>query len=146
MALDQTKDFSCSFFIKSTLSAIEHLLPLTIFIQFLLTNTKMISISRTVSARTRLSRSFVQTAKTFASESKVADKQETKPESSPLSLYCWGTDEKGSIPTKDILQEARSSGSGGLLNRGGTVIDHPVKIDVQDATGKNTIDVSFSKL
>ncbi|GFH47488.1 hypothetical protein CTEN210_03963 [Chaetoceros tenuissimus] len=102
----------------------------------------MISISRTVSARTRLSRSFMQTSRTFASESKAADKQETKPESTPLSLYCWGTDEKGSIPTKDILQEARSGGSGGLLNRGGTVIDHPVKIDLQDATGEENISLS----
>lgn len=104
------------------------------------------SISRTVSARTRLGRGLMQTSRTFASESKAADKQETKSESTPFSLYCWGTDEKGSIPTKDILQEARSGASGGLLNRGGTVIDNPVKIDLQDATGENTKDISFSNL
>lgn len=63
----------------------------------------------------------------------------TPPSSSvPLSLYCWGTNDKGSIPTKEALEEGRNGGGGGagnLLNRGGAIVDHPSKIDFKDAFG-----------
>lgn len=59
-----------------------------------------------------------------------------------LSLYFWGTNQKGSIPTKDILEEGRKGvNGGGLLERGGVVIDHPVKINLEDAFGNASISI-----
>ena len=69
-------------------------------------------------------------------------------ESKPLSLYCWGTNDKGSIPTKEILEEGKSGGAGGasnLLNRGGAIIDHPMKIDLGDAFGTCVIPFCISQ-
>mmetsp|Transcript_302 Transcript_302/g.501 ORF Transcript_302/g.501 Transcript_302/m.501 type:complete len:456 (-) Transcript_302:36-1403(-) len=60
----------------------------------------------------------------------------------PHSLYFWGTNQKGSIPTKDVLEEGRKGAvSGGLLDRGGVLIDHPVKIDLGDAFGNESISI-----
>lgn len=63
-------------------------------------------------------------------------------ERKPLSLYFWGTNQKGSIPTKDVLEEGRKGAiSGGIIDRGGVVIDHPVKIDLEDAFGDASISI-----
>jgi len=59
-----------------------------------------------------------------------------------LSLYCWGTNDNGSIPTKDVLAAGRSGESSTLLSkRGGPVIDHPAKIDVEDAFGDANLSI-----
>ena len=74
----------------------------------------------------------------YKSLSTQSQTQAQAPEEPSLSLYCWGTNDKGSIPTKDVLKDGKSGGSGGagnLLNRGGTIVDHPAKIDLHDAFG-----------
>jgi hypothetical protein len=73
----------------------------------------------------------------FLSTTNTEDVVDLENKKKPLSLYFWGTNQKGSIPTKDVLAEGRKGAvSGGLLDRGGVVIDHPVKIDLGDAFGK----------
>lgn len=69
----------------------------------------------------------------------------TTPRSATIKdLYCWGTSDKGTIPTKEALESGRgavSSGDASLVNldrlKGstGTIIDRPTKIDIQDAFG-----------
>lgn len=64
-----------------------------------------------------------------------------------MSLYCWGTNDNGSIPTKDVLAAGRSGESSTLLSkRGGPVIDHPAKIDVEDAFGEFSFMSIFEKI
>lgn len=65
-----------------------------------------------------------------------------------LSLYCWGTSAKGTIPVKEVLEEGRSSSGGSsMLNRsGGTVIDHPREIDLLDAFKIDNTEVSIKDI
>lgn len=48
---------------------------------------------------------------------------------SQVSMYAWGTSQEGTIPSKDISVGS----SGGILSGNKVVIDHPVKIDLQNA-------------
>ena len=100
----------------------------------------MLALCRTVIRRPSVlsNHSKRQVSKSLSTDSKDAS-SDTQSESKPLSLYCWGTSQKGSIPTKDVLEEGRSGGASAtssLLNRKGSVFDHPVKIDLEDAFGK----------
>lgn len=65
-------------------------------------------------------------------------------ERKPLSLFFWGTSNKGTMPTDTVLEEGRSAvntrnPAGKMLSRGGKVIDHPVKIDLENAFGDENI-------
>jgi hypothetical protein len=85
----------------------------------------------------RSNRSSIKRQLRFLSTTNNEQVSDLQNERKPLSLYFWGTNQKGSIPTKDVLEEGRKGAiSGGLLDRGGVVIDHPVQIDLEDAFGK----------
>jgi alpha-tubulin suppressor-like RCC1 family protein len=58
------------------------------------------------------------------------------------SLYCWGTNNKGTLPLKELLKESKSgnaseSTAGNILNRRSSekVYDHPVSVDLDEAFG-----------
>ena len=50
----------------------------------------------------------------------------------PHNVYMWGTSKKGTIPI-NLLQESAtaSSSSGGMFSGDEIVIDHPMKLDLQ---------------
>ena len=89
-------------------------------------------------ARRQIQWSQSLSTSTKAAEAETEGNSQTENDTKPLSLFCWGTNDKGSIPTKEFLEEGRSgssSGAGNLLNRGGAIVDHPVEIDLEDAFG-----------
>ncbi len=59
---------------------------------------------------------------------------------SKKSLYFWGTNQGGSLPSKDVLSTGRdgkptNNVAEKLLNKA-TIVDHPLEIDLEDAFGK----------
>jgi hypothetical protein len=102
------------------------------------------SIGRFAKASSRsshASRRQIQWSQSLSTSTKAAETEgnsQSENDTKPLSLFCWGTNDKGSIPTKEVLEEGRSgttSGAGNLLNRGGAIVDHPVEIELEDAFG-----------
>ena len=86
--------------------------------------------SRFVKRKTNHASRFLSTAQTENVDS-VADKP-----SIPYDMLSWGTINKGSIPVKSALEEGKRGGpAANLLNRGGTVLDHPQIINVNEAFG-----------
>ncbi len=65
------------------------------------------------------------------------------PADSKKSLYFWGTNQGGSLPSKDVLSSGRddattNSAAERILSkaRKDTIVDHPLEIDLEDAFGK----------
>ena len=77
--------------------------------------------------------------KLFSSTRAVLKKQQQQ-QQQPKSLYCWGTSNKGTIPTQEVLESGRSSDDGeAIVNldrfKSGLVIGSPTEINVQAAFG-----------
>ncbi len=88
----------------------------------------------------------LSSSRLFSSEATANDESQQDQEVSSSSLYFWGTSNKGTIPTKEVLEVGRienekqveASGVASnldILKSNSTVIDTPTEIDIQDAFG-----------
>lgn len=80
--------------------------------------------------------------------STAAQNDENEADESKLpSLYCWGTNQDGSLPSKEVLETGRSTSTSTAAEilmskaRKGTVIDHPIAIDLEDAFGNKSLSI-----
>lgn len=87
-----------------------------------------------------LNKRLVRSSKLLSTAAR-SDEDETD-ESKIMSLYCWGTNQDGSLPLKEVLETGRSTSTSNAAEmimskaRKGTAIDHPVAIDLEDAFGE----------
>uniref|UniRef100_A0A7S2R0I9 RCC1-like domain-containing protein n=1 Tax=Eucampia antarctica TaxID=49252 RepID=A0A7S2R0I9_9STRA len=64
----------------------------------------------------------------------------------PYSLFMWGTNQKGSIPLPDILEEGKSGSSTSNLLKSKRVYDHPMQIDLEKAYGIDNKSVTIKSM
>ena len=80
----------------------------------------------------------VASGQSFSSASAVMDDAPSPPSNNvdtskpPHNVYMWGTSKKGTIPI-NLLQESAtaSSSSGGMFSGDEIIIDHPMKLNLQ---------------